>query len=175
MAQSRNGGDGPMFLRSDKLRRDMGITGGQASAIEREFVTRGQLLDALDEREDLTERDGIGKKTANAIWDWYKNIHGETLEADGTLVLDDEGLHLPDWIVGFTGTFSVRTPSITMRPTTTERGLGEVSDILGSWPGPGNYHEDLEEGMMAFSTPDHAETVYEIDDRRTETDEEAAA
>lgn len=162
--------DDVTFLNTKKLKREMDITGGQPNAIRNAFVTREQLLDALRDGEDLTERDGIGKKTADALWNWFHNVHGETVDPDGTLVLDDEGLHLPDWLVGFVGTFTVETPTITIRPTTTDHGLGEVSDLIAAYPKAGTWNERLTEGQIALKAAGR-ERVYEIDDQRTDIDD----
>lgn len=176
MASDRSGAetlreDNPTFLRERWTKKHIGVRGSQASAIHDAFVTRGQLLDALRDGETLTDYEGIGDKTAASLWEWFKNDHGETVEADGTLVLDDEGLHLPEWLVGFVGTFTLETPNITMRPTTTDRGLPEVSNTLAAYPDEGVWNERLSEGQIALSAPGHPEKVYEIDDQRSESDE----
>lgn len=159
--------DSPFFLKAQWVRKSIGVNGSQARAIHDAFVTKGQLIEACESGEDLTTYDGIGEKTASAIWDWFRS-RGGTVDPDGELVLDDEGLHLPEWLVGYVGTFNVETPTITMRPTTTDEGLGEVSDVLGVYPNAGEWNERLEEGMIALSKPGHDEVVYEIDDQRTE-------
>lgn len=164
--------DDPTFLSKRWVKKNIRVTGSQASAIHDAFVTREQLLDALESGEDLTDYDGIGDKTRIALWDWFKNVYNGDVQTDGSLILDDDGLHLPDWLVGYVGTFTVETPNITMRPTTTERGLSEVNSTLGAYPEAGDWNERLDEGMVALSTPGHEEMVYEIDDRRNGGDGE---
>lgn len=158
--------DSTVRLSKDWVETNIDIKGQQARAVARRFHTRERLLETCEGGGDLTQFEGIGDKTASAIWGWFKE-RGGSVDPDGTLVLDDDGLHLPDWLVGYTGTFTVETPTITMRPTTS-KGLGEVSDTLGAYPNAGEWNERLEEGMLAFRTPGHEEMVYEIDDRRSE-------
>lgn len=84
------------------------------------------------------------------------------------LVVDDDGLYIPDWLVGFVGEFQIRTANIEGDLTTTEDGLPPVVWTLGVYPEEGDYHDDLTEGELALSTPEHDEVVYEIIDQRTE-------
>lgn len=162
--------DNPTFLRKKWVKNNIDIGGGQASAIHDAFATRRQLLDALEAGEDLTEYDGIGAKTESALWDWFNNVYNGRVETDGTLVLDDEGLHLPEWLVGFVGTFTVETPNITMRPKTTKSGLGEVSEMLKTYPDSSTWNARLSEGQIAMKTALNAERIYDIDDQRTEVE-----
>jgi len=160
-------GDNPTILRKRWVKHNIDVNGRQASALHDAFVTKDQLVDALESGEDLEAYDGIGEKTASAVWKWFHEVYNGTIEPDGTLLLDDDGLHLPDWLVGYTGTFNVETPTITIRPTTTDEGLQETSDILGTYPNDGDWNERLEAGMIALSTTRHPERIYEIDDRRS--------
>jgi hypothetical protein len=94
-----------------------------------------------------------------------------TKEPDATLALTDEGIEMPEFLRGYVGDFTIRTPNVTGELETTESGLpdAEVSDtIFAVYPNSGDYHGDLREGLLAISTPGHPETVFEIDDRRTE-------
>jgi len=168
MSETAESDDNPTFLRKRWVKNNLDVTGSQAAAIHDAFVTREQLLDRLRDGEDLTKYQGIGEQTSRALWDWFKDVHGETIDPDDTLVLDDDGLHLPDWLVGFVGTFTVNTPNITMRPTTTDRGLGEVSEILGAYPEEGTWNDRLSEGQIGLCAPGHSEHIYEIDDQRIE-------
>lgn len=84
------------------------------------------------------------------------------------LVVDDDGLHVPEWLVGFVGEFQMRTPNVEGDLETTDDGLPPVVGPLGAYPEEGDYHEDLDEGEMALSTPEHDEVVYQIIDQRTE-------
>lgn len=160
----------PTYLNSGWAKQNMGVNGAQSRALRDAFGTRERLLEALRSGEDLTKYEGIGEKTAGAMWEWFRNDFGETVEPDDELVLDDDGLHLPDWIVGYVGRFTLETPSITMQATTTDEGLSEVSEVLGAYPEEGCWNERLPEGMIALSTPGHRERIYKIDDQRTEDD-----
>jgi hypothetical protein len=168
MASEQSTDDSPAFLHTGWLKKKADVPASQVLAVKEAFTTREQLLDALKDGEDLTDYSGIGTATSSALWDWYKNVHNGEVEPDGTLVLDDDGLHLPDWLVGYVGTFTVETPSITMRPTTTDRGLSEVSSILGAYPDDGDWNDHLEAGQIGLSTPGHEERIYDLDDQRSD-------
>lgn len=159
--------DSPVFLRKAWVKQNMDVNGNQARAIHDAFVTKGQLVDALEAGEDIEERDGIGTKTARAIWSWYKNIYNGSVEPDGTLVLDDNGLHIPDWLVGYTGRLTIHQPTLKVQPRIADPGLPEVSGILQSYPEDGNWDDRLDAGMIALSTSDDGERIYEIDDQRS--------
>lgn len=88
-----------------------------------------------------------------------------TAKVDQELELNDDGeLILPDYLVGYVGDFTIRTPNVTGEMETSEHGLGETSDLLGSVPEAGDWHGDLEAGMMAISTDEHPEKVFRITD-----------
>ena len=96
-----------------------------------------------------------------------------TKEPDATLKLTDDGLEMPDFLKGYVGSFQIRTPNLTGEYDTTDAGLptDEYWDgIIAAYPEEGEYHGDLREGLMAISTDDHRETVYEIVDEREEVD-----
>ncbi len=96
---------------------------------------------------------------------------GPVREPDDTLRLTDNGLEMPDFLQGFVGEFTVRTPSLTGEFETTTHGLPEsdfYDGIIAVYPESGDFHGDLEEGMLAISIPEHREMIYEIDDQRTE-------
>lgn len=168
MASEQSSGEDPTFLKRNWLKQKAGVPASQASAVAQAFATREQLLEALENGEDLTNYTGVGTATARALWDWYKDVYNGVVEPDGTLVLDDDGLHLPDWLVGYVGTFTVETPSITMRPTTTDRGLSKVNSTLGVYPDDGDWNERLEAGQIALSTPGHEEQICDLDDQRSD-------
>lgn len=51
----------------------MRCTGQIASRIEKEYVTVEQLVETIQSDDDLTNRKGIGPKTAEVIEDWWEN------------------------------------------------------------------------------------------------------
>lgn len=94
-----------------------------------------------------------------------------TKEPDAQLRLTDDGLEMPDFLRGYIGEFTMRTPNITDELETSDGGLPDTEfwdGILAEYPSEGDYHGDLREGLMALSTPGHRETVYEIVDERTD-------
>jgi len=64
-----------VFLRSNGVRKRMRCSGQIATRIEDTFVTVKQLVEAVESDQPLTERDGIGPKTAETIEDWWENRH----------------------------------------------------------------------------------------------------
>ena len=97
----------------------------------------------------------------------------QTTSPDATLRLTDAGLELPEVLTGYVGQFQIRTPRQTGTFETTDAGLpdGDFYDgVIAVYPGRGTRHGDLDAGMMAISTDEHGETVYEIIDKRTEAD-----
>ena len=96
-----------------------------------------------------------------------------TKSPDATLRLTDAGLELPEVLTGYVGTFQIRTPRRSGTFETTDAGLPDVEcydGVIAVFPKAGTRHGDLDAGMMAISTADHRETVYEIIDERTEAD-----
>jgi len=85
-----------------------------------------------------------------------------TATVDDTLVVEDGELILPDYLVGYVGDFTIRSPNATGKMDTTEHGLGETSSLLGVVPEDGDYHSDLEAGMLAIQTEEHPEKVFRI-------------
>jgi len=88
---------------------------------------------------------------------------------DTTLKLTDKGLEMPEFLRGYTGEFTIRTPNVTGELETTEDGLPDedfYDGVIAVYPDAGDYHGDLQEGMMGLSTTDHRETVYNITDCR---------
>ena len=63
----------PTFLRQRGVRQRMRCTGQVAHRIEDTFVTVEQLVDAVKSDQPLTEYDGIGPKTAEAIEEWWEH------------------------------------------------------------------------------------------------------
>lgn len=61
------------FLDQGGIQQRMKCSTSMASNIEETFVTAEQLLDAVESDEPLTERDGIGPKTAETIREWYEH------------------------------------------------------------------------------------------------------
>lgn len=96
-----------------------------------------------------------------------------TTSPDAALRLTDAGLELPEVLTGYVGEFRIRTPRRTGEFETTDAGLPDVDfydGVIAVFPDAGTYHGDLDAGMMAISTDEHRETVYEIIDERTEGD-----
>jgi len=88
-------------------------------------------------------------------------------EPDTALRLTDDGIEMPEFLKGYVGEFSIRTPNVTGDFETTETGLPDVEfydGVIAAYPESGDYHSDLREGLMAISTTEHRETVFEIID-----------
>ena len=98
-----------------------------------------------------------------------------TKTPDDTLKLTDEGIDVPEYLQGYVGGFTVRTPNITGEFQTTEHGIPK-RDVwngpIAAYPDGGDYHGDLREGLLAISTERHPEVVFEIIDERTEATDE---
>lgn len=60
------------FLRKRGIRKRMRCSGQTASRIKDAFITVEQLVDAVEEG-DLTDREGVGPKTAETIRDWWEH------------------------------------------------------------------------------------------------------
>lgn len=98
-----------------------------------------------------------------------------TKTPDDQLRLTDDGIEMPAFLRGYVGEFTMRTPQITGDFETTDSGLPDeqfYDGPLAAYPDDGTYHGDLREGLLAFSTPTHGETVYEILDERSEGGDE---
>lgn len=98
-----------------------------------------------------------------------------TKTPDGALRLTDDGLEMPVFLRGYVGEFTMRTPSVTGDFETTTSGLPDepfYDGPIAAYPEAGEYHGDLREGLLAFSTPTHGETVYEVQDERSERGDE---
>ena len=94
-------------------------------------------------------------------------------QPDAALRLTDEGITMPEFLKGYVGDFTIRTPNVTGELETSDEGMptGDVYDgILAMYPESGDYHGDLREGLLAISTPKHPETVFEVIDEREETE-----
>jgi len=93
-----------------------------------------------------------------------------TKTPDATLRLTDDGLEMPEFLRGYAGEFTIRTPGVTGEFETSEAGLPDVDfydGVIAVYPSPGEYHGDLKAGRMGISTDEHPETVYGIIDERT--------
>lgn len=87
-------------------------------------------------------------------------------DVDGELRVTEEGLEIPEEIVGYVGEFQIRTPNVDGVLTTTYAGLPEFLSVLGEITESGDYNEDLEAGQIAISADGFPEKVYrQIDDR----------
>lgn len=92
-----------------------------------------------------------------------------TKTPDAELRLTDDGIEMPEFLKGYTGDFTARTPTVTGEFESSEHGLPETEfwdGIIAIYPESGDWHGDLEAGMMGLSTPEHRETVYRIIDER---------
>jgi len=90
---------------------------------------------------------------------------------DATLRLTDDGIEMPEFLKGFIGEFKIRTPNVTGEFETTPDGLPDeeyYDGVIAAYPEAGDYHSDLTEGVMAISTEDHPEAVYQVLDSRSE-------
>jgi hypothetical protein len=89
----------------------------------------------------------------------------------GELELRDEGLEIPEELVGFVGEFQIRTPNVDGSLETTPGGLPEFLSVLGAMTGAGDYNEDIAAGEISFATPEFPERKYRIIDEREENDD----
>lgn len=88
---------------------------------------------------------------------------------DAELRLTDGGIEMPEFLKGYVGTFTMRSPNVTGDLETSDAGMPETEfydGILAAYPEDGDYNADLSEGMLALSTSDHRETVFQIIDER---------
>jgi len=88
---------------------------------------------------------------------------------DAELRLTDAGIEMPEFLKGYSGDITMRTPNLTGEFETSEAGLPETEfwdGIIAEYPESGDWHGDLDAGMMGLSTPDHRETVFKIIDER---------
>lgn len=88
-----------------------------------------------------------------------------TTEVTGEVHVTEEGMHLPDWLVGYTGEFTMRTANIDGTLTTTDAGLDDVSPALGAYPKDGDYNPHLDAGQVEFEADGRVEIYDVIDDR----------
>lgn len=97
---------------------------------------------------------------------------GDTVEADATLRLTDEGLEMPEFLKGYVGSFTLRTADITGTFETTDHGMPETKFYDGpiaAYPDDdGDYNPDLGSGYMALATPDHGEEIFAVLDERSQ-------
>lgn len=87
----------------------------------------------------------------------------------GVLRLTEDGIQMPDFLRGFSGTFMMFTPNVDGELETTEEGLPDVEYYDGIFAvdtNSGDYNEWLEAGDIAFETPNHPVTRYTILDER---------
>jgi len=100
-------------------------------------------------------------------------------DADGVLELADEGLEMPEFLRGYTGTFTVRTADVTGEMETTDSGLPdeEYNDgLLAVYPDDdGEYNGHLRAGLLSFETVGHRETVFKVVDVRSEANQNEAS
>jgi hypothetical protein len=89
----------------------------------------------------------------------------------GELELRDEGLEIPEELIGFVGEFQIRTPNVDGDLETAPGGLPEFLPVLGAMPAAGDYNEDIEAGEISFAAPGFSERKYRITDEREERDD----
>lgn len=97
-----------------------------------------------------------------------------TKTPDATLELTDNGIEMPNFLRGYTGEFTVRTPNVTGIFETSDGGLPEkpvANTMFAILPEDGDYHSDLEGSVMAIKTDTAPETVFKVVDARGETNE----
>ncbi|WP_049985730.1 hypothetical protein [Halobellus rufus] len=73
----------PIFLRQRGIQMRMQCKPQVASRIEDAFVTVGQLVDAVESDQSLTDHDGIGPATAEVIERWWENRFEREEKMDG--------------------------------------------------------------------------------------------
>jgi hypothetical protein len=99
-----------------------------------------------------------------------------TVDADATLRLTDDGIEMPEFLKGYTGSFTLRTADITGTYQTSESGMPETDFFDGPiavYPADdGDYNSDLAAGFMAIGTPEHGEEIFEVVDERDEEDDD---
>jgi len=78
--------DDPTMLTKAGITARMGVHGSMAARIKRTFLTVEQLLAAIEGEEPLTEREGIGPSTADAIGEWYDRRKEIEREVDAATV-----------------------------------------------------------------------------------------
>jgi len=94
---------------------------------------------------------------------------GGQLTADETLRLSDEGIELPGFLRGYTGTFTIRTGNVDAEYETTAAGLpdtGFYDGIIAVLPEDGDYNPHIPDGHMIITVPGGPERCYEIVDER---------
>jgi len=92
-----------------------------------------------------------------------------TKTPDAELKLTDAGIEMPEFLKGYCGSFTMRTPTVTGEFETSDSGLPKTrfwDGLIAVMPEDGDWHGDLEAGMIGISTPEHRETVYQIVDQR---------
>ncbi|GAA3882819.1 hypothetical protein GCM10022627_40480 [Haloarcula argentinensis] len=99
---------------------------------------------------------------------------GGQLTADATLRLTDDGIELPDWLQGHTGTFEIRTGDVSGEYETTDAGLPETQFYDAPFavvPDAGDYNPHIPDGHMVITAPDEPEWCYEVVDERSDEPE----
>lgn len=103
MSESQEPDDGsPTLLRQDSIQQRMQCSGSVAHNIEEAFVTVGQLIDAIESDDPLTDVDGIGPKTSDVILDWWENREQREAKANSATVTKQSSRSLsisfhPSW------------------------------------------------------------------------------
>lgn len=98
----------------------------------------------------------------------------QKVSADDELRLTDEGIELPEWLRGYTGSFTLRTGSIDGEFNTTDEGLPDAEfydGVIASYPGDGDWNPQIPEGHLILTAPGEPEWCYNILDERTDSDD----
>ncbi len=102
---------------------------------------------------------------------------GGQLTADGTLQLTDDGIELPEWLRGHTGSFTIQTGNIDGEYETTDTGLPDeqfYDGPIAAMPEGGDYNPHIPDGHMVITAPGEPEWCYEIVEERSDEPEAVA-
>lgn len=95
----------------------------------------------------------------------------EKVSADDELRLTDEGIELPDWLRGYTGSFTLKTGSIDGDFETTDEGLPDTEfydGVIAAYPDTGDWNPHIPEGHLILTATGEPEWCYDIIDERTD-------
>lgn len=148
---------------------ELDITTQAARVLSEAFYDPDGLVKMCRDGEALTDYEGVGEATARSIWRWFHEDVGGRVEATDTLALTDDGLVLPDWLVGYSGRITVEKPGGTS-VLTGQGSWGEIATVLTVYPDEAPSTQRLSAGQVALRAKDR-EAIYDIDDQREEVDD----